>query len=123
MKLIICLGNPRVKYSNTRHNIGFMFGDLLAEKISCNFSLEQKFKAEIAKGTYKNEAFWIVKPQTFMNLSGEALQALKNFYKINIEDLFLVYDDISLDLGKMRFRAKGSDVGHNGLKSIIKYLL
>ena len=121
MKLIICLGNPGTKYSKTRHNIGFMFADLLAEKISCNFTNEQKFKAEIAKGTYNGEAFWIVKPQTYMNLSGEALLSLKNFYKINIQDLFLVYDDISLELGKMRFRAKGSDGGHNGVKSIIKY--
>ena len=121
MKLIICLGNPGTKYANTRHNIGFMFGDKLSEKIGCSFSNEPKFKAEIAKGVYNGEAFWIVKPQTFMNLSGESLLALKNFYKINIEDLFLVYDDISLDLGKMRFRAKGSDGGHNGVKSIIKH--
>lgn len=121
MKLVICLGNPGTKYANTRHNIGFMFADLLAEKISCNFSNENKFKAEIAKGTYNNEAIWIVKPQTFMNLSGEALLALRNFYKIDINDLFLVYDDISLELGKLRFRSKGSDGGHNGVKSIIKY--
>ena len=121
MKLVICLGNPGTKYSNTRHNIGFMFGDLLAKEISCNFSNETKFKAEIAKGTYNGEAIWIVKPQTFMNLSGESLLALRNFYKIDINDLFLAYDDISLELGKLRFRPKGSDGGHNGVKSIIKY--
>ncbi len=121
MKLIICLGNPENKYGNTRHNAGFMFGNKLAEKIGANFVNEPKFKSEIAKGTYNGEAFWIVKPQTFMNLSGEALLALKNFYKINIEDLFLVYDDISLELGKIRFRNKGSDGGHNGVKSIIKH--
>ena len=121
MKLLICLGNPGSKYSMTRHNAGFMFADLLAKKLSCNFTMENKFKAEIAKGEYNNEAIWIVKPQTFMNLSGEALLALKNFYKIDIDTLFLVYDDISLELGKIRFRAKGSDGGHNGVKSIIKY--
>ena len=121
MKLIICLGNPGQKYANTRHNIGFMFADCLANKISTSFTNEQKFKCEIAKGIYNNEAFWIIKPQTYMNLSGESLLALKNFYKINISDLFLVYDDISLELGKMRFRAKGSDGGHNGVKSIIKH--
>lgn len=121
MKLIICLGNPGIKYSETRHNIGFMFADLLSDKLNCNFSNETKFKAEIAKSEYNGESIWIVKPQTFMNLSGEALFALKNFYKININDLFLVYDDISLDLGKIRFRSKGSDGGHNGVKSIIKY--
>lgn len=121
MKLVICLGNPGSKYANTRHNIGFMFADVLSSKISANFSNESKFKAEIAKGTYKDEAIWVVKPQTFMNLSGEALLALRNFYKIDINTLFLVYDDISLELGKIRFRAKGSDGGHNGVKSIIKY--
>ena len=121
MKLIICLGNPGVKYSNTRHNVGFMFADLLAEKIGVSFVNEPKFKSELTKGVYNGEALWIVKPQTFMNLSGEALLALKNFYKIDIKDLFLVYDDISLELGKIRFRSKGSDGGHNGVKSIIKY--
>lgn len=121
MKLLICLGNPGAKYSNTRHNVGFMFADLLSNKIGCNFQNEPKFKCEIAKGTYKEEAIWIIKPQTFMNLSGEALFALKNFYKIDISTLFLVYDDIALDIGTIRFRAKGSDGGHNGVKSIIKY--
>ena len=121
MKLVICLGNPGDRYARTRHNIGFMFADKLAQKLSSNFNFESKFKAEILKGKYNNEAIWIVKPQTFMNLSGEALNALKSFYKIDIKDLFLVYDDISLDLGKLRFRPKGSDGGHNGVKSIIKY--
>ncbi len=121
MKLVICLGNPGSKYANTRHNIGFMFADIFASKIGANFSNEPKFKSEIAKATYNNEAIWIVKPQTFMNLSGEALLALRNFYKIDIDTLFLVYDDISLELGKIRFRAKGSDGGHNGVKSIIKH--
>ena len=121
MKLVICLGNPGLKYSGTRHNIGFMFADLLANEIGTTFSSETKFKAEIAKGTYNSEAIWIVKPQTYMNLSGESLLALRNFYKIDINDLFLAYDDISLELGKIRFRPKGSDGGHNGVKSIIKY--
>ena len=122
MKLVICLGNPGNNYAKTRHNAGFMFADILANKINCKFNNEPKFKAHIAKGEYNNEAIWIVKPQTFMNLSGEALAALKNFYKIDIKTLFVVYDDISLDVGKIRFRAKGSDGGHNGIKSIIKNL-
>ena len=121
MKLIMCLGNPTDVYKNTRHNVGFMFADKLAQQISCNFSNESKFKAQIAKGEYNSEAIWIIKPQTYMNLSGEALSALKNFYKIDIKTLFVVYDDIALDLGKIRFRSKGSDGGHNGIKSIIKH--
>lgn len=121
MKLVIALGNPGTKYSMTRHNAGFMFADLLANKLGSSFTMENKFKAEISKSEYKNEAVWIVKPQTFMNLSGDSLLAIKNFYKIDINTLFLVYDDISLELGKIRFRAKGSDGGHNGVKSIIKH--
>lgn len=121
MKLVICLGNPGNQYAKTRHNVGFMFADLLAQKLGASFSFENKFKSQIAKTVYNNEAIWIVKPQTFMNLSGEALAALKNFYKSDMKDLFLCYDDISLDLGKIRFRAKGSDGGHNGVKSIIAH--
>lgn len=121
MKLVICLGNPGEKYAKNRHNAGFMFADLLADKLGCSFSVESKFKSHIAKGVYNNEAVWIVKPQTFMNLSGESLNALKNFYKINMNDLFLVYDDIALELGALRFRSKGSSGGHNGVKSIIQY--
>lgn len=121
MKLLICLGNPGEKYAKTRHNIGFMFADLLSERLNCNYTAEPKFKCYLAKAQYKDEAVWIVKPQTYMNLSGESLNALKSYYKIDIKDLFLVYDDIALDLGRLRFRSKGSDGGHNGVKSIIKY--
>lgn len=121
MKLVICLGNPTTKYERTRHNAGFMFADKLADKLSMNFSNENKFKSQIAKGEYNGEAIWIIKPQTYMNLSGEALFLIKNFYKIDINDLFLVYDDISIETGKIRFRAKGSDGGHNGVKSIIRH--
>jgi len=121
MKLLLCLGNPGNKYDKTRHNTGFMFADLLADKLGCSFSVESKFKAHIAKGVYNDEAIWIVKPQTFMNLSGEALGALKSFYKIDMKDLFLVYDDIALNIGTIRFKSKGSDGGHNGVKSITKH--
>lgn len=121
MKLIFCLGNPGAQYQNTRHNAGFMFADVLAEKLGCSFSDEPKFKAHTAKAEYRGEALWIVKPQTYMNLSGEALNLIKNFYKIDIKSLFCAYDDISLDSGKIRFRSKGSDGGHNGIKSIIHY--
>ncbi len=121
MKLIICLGNPGAQYSQTRHNAGFIFADKLAEKLNTEFKNEAKFKSHIAKGVYNNECLYIVKPQTYMNLSGEALNVLKTFYKFDIKTLFLVYDDISLELGKIRLRSKGSDGGHNGVKSIIKY--
>ena len=121
MKLLICLGNPGIKYENTRHNVGFMFADILCKRLESNFSMEPKFKCEIAKGTYKNEAIWIIKPQTYMNLSGESLAILKNFYKLDLKTLLVIYDDISLNIGTIRFRAKGSDGGHNGVKSIINH--
>ena len=121
MKIIVTLGNPGGKYSNTRHNAGFIFGDKLADKLSCSFTSENKFKAEIAKGEYNSQAVWIIKPQTFMNLSGESLRAFINFYKTEMKDIFLVYDDISLPLGTIRFKANGSAGGHNGIKSIIQH--
>lgn len=122
MKLLICLGNPGEKYAKTRHNVGFMFADVLAKELNCGFKTESKFKCDLAKGIYKDEAIWIMKPLTYMNLSGDALSALKNYYKINTEDILLVYDDIVLELGTIRFKPKGSDGGHNGVKSIIKHL-
>jgi len=121
MKLVVCLGNPGSQYSKTRHNVGFMFADKLVQNLSGSFTNEGKFRCELAKTSYKNEAIWIVKPQTYMNLSGESLSLLSGYYKINFKDLFIVYDDISLELGKIRFRTKGSDGGHNGVKSIIKH--
>ncbi len=122
MKIIVTLGNPGGKYSNTRHNAGFIFGDKLAQKLSCTFSPENKFKAEIAKGEYNSQTIWIIKPQTFMNLSGESLRAFINFYKTDISDFLIIYDDISLPIGTIRFKATGSAGGHNGIKSVIQQI-
>lgn len=122
MKLITALGNPGEKYSNTRHNIGFMVADKLAEKYNFSFKFDKKFNAETAKAVIGNEPVIVCKPQTYMNLSGEAVRPLLEYYKLSAEDLFLIYDDLSLDLGKVRFRAKGSDGGHNGIKSVIQYV-
>ena len=119
MKLITTLGNPGDKYSKTRHNIGFMVADRLAQKYGFDFKFESKFKAEIAKTNIDGHSLIFCKPQTFMNLSGEAVRPVMDYFKIFSEDLFLIYDDISLDLGKVRFRAKGSAGGHNGVKSVI----
>ena len=121
-KLLICLGNFGAKYELTRHNMGFMFADNFAIEHAASFKLESKFKSEIAQCFVNNEKILIAKPQTYMNLSGEALSLIKNFYKIETKDILVVYDDISLPLGKMRFREKGSDGGHNGIKSIILHI-
>lgn len=122
MKIIIGLGNPTVKYENTRHNVGFKVMDGIAQNAGLSFAMESKFKAEIAKGLWGSEQVLLVKPQTFMNLSGEALSLIMGYFKVEVADILIVYDDLSLDMGMLRFRANGSDGGHNGIKSIIKSL-
>ena len=122
MKIIVGLGNPTEKYQNTRHNIGFKIVDELAGKMNLGFAQENKFKAQIVKGIFGGEQVLLVKPQTFMNLSGESLALVMGYFKTDISDILIVYDDISLDLGTLRFRANGSDGGHNGIKSITKCL-
>lgn len=119
MKLITALGNPGEKYAKTRHNMGFMVADKLADIYNFTFKLESKFNAEVAKTNIDGESVIVCKPQTYMNLSGQSVRPLLNYYKLSTDDLFLIYDDINLDLGKVRFRAKGSDGGHNGVKSVI----
>jgi len=122
MKLIIGLGNIGEKYAFTRHNVGFMVLDKLALKEGFSFREEKKLKCFLAKARINGEEFLLIKPTTFMNLSGEALRAVIDYYKVVAEDILVIYDDLSLDLGKMRFRANGSDGGHNGIKSIIQHL-
>ena len=122
MKLITGLGNVGEKYLFTRHNAGFMAVDKLALDNNLEFKEERKLKSLITKFKHNSEDILLVKPTTFMNLSGEAVSAVMNYYKIDINDILIIYDDISLDLGRMRFRANGSDGGHNGIKSIIKHL-
>lgn len=119
MKLIIGLGNPGNNYKNTRHNIGFMSVEKLAEKHGISLKFESKFNAFVGKGNICGESVFIAQPMTFMNLSGESVVKLANWYKLQKEDLFVIFDDIALDLGRLRFRNNGSDGGHNGIKSII----
>lgn len=122
MKLIVGLGNFEAKYLFTRHNVGFMAVDFFAQEHAATFKTEQKFKSLITKFKLNGEDIVVIKPLTYMNLSGEAVIAVMNFYKIEAKDILIIYDDISLDLGTLRFRASGSDGGHNGVKSIIKVL-
>lgn len=122
MYLIAGLGNYPKEYELTRHNMGFMCVDNFAQKHGAEFKTETKFKAEIASLNFNDEKIIVAKPLTFMNLSGEALQKISAFYKIEPQKIFVIFDDISLDLGKFRFRANGSDGGHNGIKSIIQNL-
>lgn len=120
MKLVAGLGNIGEKYFFTRHNAGFMVLDKLAMSNNLSFKEDKKLKCFITKFKFNNEDVILIKPTTFMNLSGDAVQLVMNYYKISPKDLLIVFDDLSLELGKMRFRAGGSDGGHNGIKSVIK---
>ena len=114
MKLIVGLGNPDGKYKNTYHNTGFNAVDFFASKNGLSFSTK-KCKAEIAKG----DGFIIAKPQTYMNLSGDSVYELKKYFKISLSDILIVFDDIDLPKGKIRFRLAGSAGTHNGLRDIV----
>lgn len=122
MKLIVGLGNFETKYLLTRHNAGFMAVDFFAQRYNQDFKIEKKLKTLITKFKFNNEDIVVIKPLTYMNLSGEAISLVCNFYKIDKKDILIIYDDISLDVGKIRFRASGSDGGHNGIKSVISHL-
>ena len=122
MKLIVGLGNFEDKYLFTRHNAGFMAVDFFVHEQGENFKQDKKLKTMLAKFRFNGEDVVVIKPLTYMNLSGEAVSAVMNFYKIEKKDVFVIFDDISLDLGTVRFRNSGSDGGHNGIKSIIQHL-
>lgn len=119
--LIVGLGNPGKKYEFTRHNAGFLFIDLFADKH--NFKIDRlKFKSLVTDAKIGGKRCLFIKPQTFMNLSGEAVRDAAEFYKIPPEKIIVIFDDISLEPGKMRIRRKGSAGGHNGIKNIIYHM-
>lgn len=121
MILIVGLGNPGKQYEQTRHNIGFDVIDYMANKYSIDVNRE-KFKGICGEGFIENKKVILLKPLTYMNLSGESIRELANFYKLEDDEIIVVYDDISLDIGRLRIREKGSAGGHNGIKSIIQNL-
>ena len=121
MKLIVGLGNPGKEYEMTRHNSGFCVLDAIAEECRVDIT-QKKFKALIANTRISGEAVVLMKPQTFMNLSGEAVRAAMDFYKLSAQDLLVIYDDLDLPVGKIRLRAQGSAGGQNGMKNIIRHI-
>lgn len=122
MYIIVGLGNPTSKYDKTRHNVGFDTIDVIAKKYSISLS-NAKHKALCGQGNINGEKILLMKPQTFMNLSGEAVSDALRFYKCDpTTELIVIYDDISMDLGRVRLRRKGSAGGHNGIKNIIAHL-
>ena len=118
MFLIAGLGNPGKEYENTRHNAGFMVLDALADKLGADIS-EKKHKALCGRAVIGGQKVILLKPQTYMNSSGESIRAAADYYKVDPEDILVVYDDISLAPGRIRIRKKGSAGGHNGIKNII----
>lgn len=121
MYIIAGLGNPTKEYEKTRHNVGFEVIDVLADMLHTTVE-EKKFKGCYGRGFLGGEKVLLLKPQTFMNLSGESVRAAANFYKVDPEHIIIIYDDISLDVGQLRIRKKGSAGGHNGIKNIIAHL-
>ncbi len=120
MKVIVGLGNPGKRYTQTRHNIGYRVVELLAEKINCSISRED-FYAQIGYGRIGNEKICLMKPITFMNLSGKSVRSIMDYYNIEPKDFLIVLDDVELPLGSLRLRPGGSSGGHKGLQSIIEH--
>ena len=123
MKIIIGLGNPGREYEKTRHNIGFMMLDYLKQTWNFpSFVINKKFDAEISEGTILSEKVILLKPQTFMNLSGIAVRKILDFYKLTPQDIFVIQDELDLPLGKHKIATDSSAAGHNGIKNIIEHL-
>ena len=120
MKLIVGLGNPGNEYKNTRHNVGFYYLDLFANKY--NLTFKEKYNGLYAKSTINDEDVILLKPLTYMNLSGECVIKFVNYYKIKNEDILVIHDDLDIDIGRIKLKEKGSSGGHNGIKSIIDNL-
>jgi PTH1 family peptidyl-tRNA hydrolase len=119
---LVGLGNPGKKFSENRHNIGFLILESLSKKYNANFLLKNKLKSYCSEFKLNDSTFRLFLPNTFMNNSGEAVRAVVDWYKIDLDQIFIIVDDKDLPLGKIRFRKKGSSGGHNGLKSIIEKL-
>lgn len=119
--LIVFLGNPGLKYQSTRHNVGFMASEIIERRVNVKIN-RARFNALTATSEIRNEKALLIKPQTYMNLSGNAVNSASSFYKIPPEHILVICDDISLPVGKLRIRKTGSAGGHNGLKSIISAL-
>ena len=121
MYIIAGLGNPGGRYEHTRHNVGFEVIDILADRMGLCVD-EKKHKGLCGRGVLEGQKVILLKPQTFMNLSGESVRAAADFYKVEPENILVIYDDVSLEPGQLRIRGKGSAGGHNGIKNIIEQL-
>lgn len=119
MRLIVGLGNPGKEYEQTRHNIGFKVLERIAEKMEANFKTDKKLETEICKGDHNGNSALLMKPTTFMNLSGNAVRKVADYYKVFPNHIFVIYDDMNFEVGILRIRGTGSSGGQNGIKDII----
>ena len=122
LKVIVGLGNPGAKYTETRHNAGFWFVEKVARKYAGTFRSEKKFFGDVAKIAVEGKEFWLLKPETFMNRSGQSVKALMSFYRIDADQLLVAHDEIDLPPGTAKLKAGGGHGGHNGLRDIINQL-
>jgi len=122
LRIVVGLGNPGLKYQFTRHNIGFIVIDNFAQDMGIEFGRNKSYYSLIARGKIDEQKIILLKPQTYMNLSGKAVFRIISYYKIPLEDLLIIYDDLNLELGQVRIRKKGSSGGHKGMESIIQRL-
>lgn len=121
MKLIVGLGNPGAQYENTRHNIGFKAADQIGGRLNFMFS-SSKFNAEIASGQFEGEKYFLLKPTTYMNHSGQSVRAVMDYYKIPLEDICVLHDDLDLDVATVKVKRGGGHGGHNGLRSLDSHI-
>lgn len=122
IQLIVGLGNPGERYAHTRHNIGFWFVDEILTKYAARLKHEKKFQGELAKVDIAGHVIWLLKPQTFMNLSGDSVAAVCRFYRIEPTQCLVVHDDLAIPLGEVRVKRDGGHAGHNGIRHIIEHM-
>ena len=118
IRLLVGLGNPGPEYESTRHNAGFWWLDAAARALDARFSMDKSYQGLVARGSHAGESVWLLKPQTFMNLSGRSVAALARFYRIKPEEILVVHDELDLPAGEAKLKRGGSHAGHNGLRDI-----
>lgn len=121
IQLIAGLGNPGAKYESTRHNVGFWFVDELARSKGCVLRHDSKFQGDVGKITLNGQPVWLIKPTTYMNLSGQAVSALAKYYKLSVENILIAHDELDLNPGDVRLKCGGGHGGHNGLRDLIAH--
>ncbi|WP_455208334.1 aminoacyl-tRNA hydrolase [Kaarinaea lacus] len=122
IELIAGLGNPGAKYEGTRHNVGFWFVDHIAHSKGCTLHHDNKFQGEVGKISINDQTLWLIKPMTYMNHSGQAVSALANYYKVTVDNILVVHDELDLPPGSLRLKKGGGHGGHNGLRDLIAHL-